>query len=326
MRVVSGWPARALYHNAFSFERATGVALIRMESADSPALEDTIILARHLGPSLRAAAVYLGDVGQLRKSARVLAQANQMMRSLQDLGVPIASMRQTSKGQTSQDATTELERSVNFAAWLAHHPQIGQTHMLRLTRQRLVSRHNPCSECATALALLQHGTHTRAERTTILIHHTSASLELASRPASLKGCRPTLAALRSDAPHLRAPSSRRRISVHALEAHNPRYYVHAPALDTHAGGSGHLAQGKMAEWCAANGEDEDATSMALTATRRLMSRCGVKQIEVHRTPIASHSWLTPLLPLIVPALLSHPTILCCHPCAGRCIARRCHST
>ena len=84
--------------------------------------------------------------------------------------------------------------------------------------------------------------------------------------------------------------------MHALEVHNPRYCVHAPALDTHAGGSGHLAQGKMAEWCAANGEDEDTTSMALTATRRLMSRCGVKQIEVHRTPIASHSWLAPLLP------------------------------
>lgn len=329
MRAASGWPgrpARALYHAAFSFERATGVALIRMDSAKSVALEDTTVLARHLGPSLRAAAIYLGDVDQLRKSARELAQANQVMRSLRDLGVPIASMRQTIKARASQDATTDVERTVDFAAWLAHHPQSGQTHMLRLTRQRLVSQHYPCSESATALALLQHGTNTRAERSTILSHHMSASLELASKPELLKGCRATLAALRPDAPHLRTASSRKRASVHALEVHNPRYCVHAPALDTHAGGSGHLAHGRLAEWCAANSEDEDAISMALTATRRLMSRCGVKQIEVHRTPIASHSWLTPLLPLAVPALLSHPTILCCHPCAGRRITSRCHGT
>jgi len=60
----------------------------------------------------------------------------------------------------------------------------------------------------------------------------------------------------------------------------PRYCASAATMEAHYGCSGMHTSSLHTEQYAACGEDEDAASMALTTTHRLLRRCGVRPAEV----------------------------------------------
>ena len=92
----------------------------------------------------------------------------------------------------------------------------------------------------------------------------------------------TLAMLRKIAlgESVASPSVAGGANLCAIELYMPRHCASAATMEAHYGCSGLYTNGLHTEQCAACGEDEDAASMTLTATHRLLRRCGVRPAEV----------------------------------------------
>ena len=316
---VSAWHAHARRGAVLSFDRATGVASSKMDFSDPLALEVIVSLAGHLGPALRAVALYY-DVNQLHQSARVSMRTSRAWCAMQGLGVPMTSMCRADvaavcSGATNQQILSTTERAMHVAAWLAQHPKSGQTYMLALTRLRpTLLRSRTRFEAATARALLQCGVGAITEAKAFLIRlsvQVDRSVVLASgvpapQSSSLKHQRLTRSAMamsRISIPLFHTTLSSRRAGVCALELYNPRHCVNSLSLHSGAGNPGLLARGRFVERYAACGDEEDAVSIMLTAARCLMRNSAVKQTEVGALCVSatlldrSKSIKTELLPL-----------------------------
>jgi hypothetical protein len=79
--------------------------------------------------------------------------------------------------------------------------------------------------------------------------------------------------------------------IHAIEAYAPRHCTSASALESLDGKAFGNAQSLLLDRYSTCGEDEDITSMAITAMERLMHRCGVHAEEVGMLQASSSSVL-----------------------------------
>ena len=80
-----------------------------------------------------------------------------------------------------------------------------------------------------------------------------------------------------------------RPGIHALEVYVPRLTVLQSALEVHDKAPGKYTVGLQQKRIAFCGDNEDATSMALTALARLMQRTGVSYQDVGRLEVGTES-------------------------------------
>ena len=121
-----------------------------------------------------------------------------------------------------------------------------------------------------------------SEQTSLLAAAAAARLRLASSPPE--------AASQSEpigAPSVPDASAERRAGIHALEVYTPRHAVDAAELEKAHDVPGKYTEGlMMREWSACD-EDEDVVTMALTAVRRLVERCGVRWEDIGMLQVGS---------------------------------------
>ena len=79
----------------------------------------------------------------------------------------------------------------------------------------------------------------------------------------------------------------RHVGIHALEIYTPRHVIDAAELEAAHDVPGKYTEGlMMREWSACD-EDEDVVTMALTAVRRLVERCGVRWEDIGMLQVGS---------------------------------------
>ena len=251
---------------ALNYDKMMGVAVIKVDTAIALALQAASLCIKSLGPGLRAIKIQGAAHSELTASSRATDQVGRALGALHSIGVPIAGSK---------------ESAGHFAAWLAQHPHIGLKHMLELTRQWPFSPPYDCSTAATTLPLDTAGTcgemrlllaRQRLPIDSLLIPPEASRAAHKGRHSAIS----TLAMLRPNA----CSRSAANIDVCALELYTPRHCTSASALDARDGLSSSLAPELIAMHFSACGDDEDASSMSLTATYRMMRRCSVHPGEV----------------------------------------------
>ena len=192
------------------------------------------------------------------------------------------------------------ESALQFANWLSLHPPIGLKHMLKLTRvspSSCFACHLSVAALARRHSLLYASTgHSEASVLGRFLQVSTADHELQSLSAARsENCLrlSDLASLRPS-PSAHKPSLQSSagpvVGVHALQAYLPGLCVSVAAFEA-AEGAPKEAPRRLFEMYSACGEDEDASSMALTVVRRLSSRCGISLETVGQLCVGSTSLL-----------------------------------
>ncbi|KAL3921310.1 MAG: hypothetical protein SGPRY_004949, partial [Prymnesium sp.] len=189
-------------------------------------------------------------------------------------------------------------RAMVYGAWVASHPSVGQKHMLALIRPSSQGASDPSdlhNRAAMRCALMFSSANKHESR--LSLHRlTVRSLPVAATYPWLSAVRAGSGApsARSVGAHLRPPTShpvlshvedktcleQRGVGIHAIEVHLPDFCASSSTLGQVRGGGGRGVDRGLAEVAGLCAEDEDPTSMAMSALRKLMLRCGVEPREV----------------------------------------------
>jgi phthiocerol/phenolphthiocerol synthesis type-I polyketide synthase C len=81
------------------------------------------------------------------------------------------------------------------------------------------------------------------------------------------------------------------IGIEAMELYTPNHMVEQSDMEKHHGCEGKYTAGLLQDQIGFCGDDEDAVSMALTVTKRLMERNGIKWEDVGRVEVGTESLL-----------------------------------
>jgi 3-oxoacyl-(acyl-carrier-protein) synthase/enoyl-CoA hydratase/carnithine racemase/acyl carrier protein/thioredoxin reductase len=287
--------ARGAVHLGIGF--CNGIAVLKLDDGEiSMAINAAVGRLSELKSAVRAVVLTVADACLLPRctSQRAKELMQQAVTVLHGFGVPIVCSSRGEIGGLAQiawfaadhnltAAPTDVEGgALGFAAWLTHHPAIGQASMLALIRSQQISQQTAAAR--GKFGRLQSAC-TLAETQVQLQQLDAEDASCLSTPT----CRPGLSnlgglttlGLGSPARPSAARRSRQcKSGVHALEMYVPRHCVDAAAVEAHNGSSSTSTRALAAEHYSVCGEDEDNVSMALTSTYRLLRRCGVRSSEV----------------------------------------------
>ena len=196
-----------------------------------------------------------------------------------------------------------MSRLRTFGSWAEQQPPIGLTKMLDLVnfhRTGRASRRNAAAHTnavATAKARLASTAGTRAEIMVLLqkdliepeaVRAPLRLLANAARAHALRSVR-VMRPVRMIGRAKLAPAH--DVGIHAIQIYVPRHSVDATQLDLATGAPGRSARSQLVEQLTCCGQDEDTISMALTATKRLISAQAVVTDAVGGVYVGSSSLL-----------------------------------